>query len=115
MPMLNSVKRRLVEHLATLVNELHIGSDGTYASADDGGARTLASVTPTVRIVDDTSIIVEGSFNVNHVFSSSVQEVYLQYKDPSTGEFVPVYRTDIQPFTKNAQNEVLFSFILEVN
>ena len=115
MPMLNSIKRRLVEPLATLVNELHIGSDGTAASADDGGARTLASITPTVRIIDDTSILVEGSFTVNHVFSDSVQEVYLQYKDPSTGEFIPVYRADIQPFTKNAQNEVLFSFILELD
>ena len=29
MPILNGVKRRLTEHFATLVNELHIGSDGT--------------------------------------------------------------------------------------
>ena len=114
MPMLNAIKRRLVEHLASLVNELHIGTDGTAASADDGGARTVASVTPTVRIIDDTSILVEGSFSTSHVFSDDVQEVYLQYKDPSTGEFIPVYRADIQPFTKNAQNEVIFSFILEV-
>ena len=114
MPMLNAIKRRLVEHLASLVNELHIGTDGTAASADDGGARTIASVTPTVRINDDTSILVEGSFSTSHVFNDNVQEVYLQYKDPSTGEFIPVYRADIQPFTKDAQNEVIFSFVLEV-
>ena len=115
MPVLNSVKRRMVEHLATLVNELHLGSDGTVATEDDGGVRTLASVTPTVRIISDSSILVEGSFGVDQVFSTDVQEVYLQYKDGTTGEFIPVYRTSLPPFSKSAQNEVQFSFILEVD
>ena len=79
MPILNSIRRRLIEHFATLVNELHIGSDGT----------TFA-------------------------FNTDIQEVYLQYRDPTTGEFVPVYRADITNITKNAQNEVRFSFLLEV-
>ena len=48
MPMLNAVKRRLVEHLATLVNELHVGSDGTIATSEDGGARTMARIVPRV-------------------------------------------------------------------
>jgi hypothetical protein len=115
MPMLNAVKRRLVENLAGLVNELHIGSDGTVASSEDGGARTIARVSPTVTIIDDSSILVEGSFNTSHVYSSPIKEVYLQYKDPTTGEFVPVYRADINPLTKNAQNEVRFSFIMELD
>jgi|TARA_R110002051_G_scaffold323669_1_gene418040 hypothetical protein len=115
MPILNSVKRRLIETLAGLVNELHIGSDGTVASADDGGARTLARVSPTVTIVDDNSILVEGTFNTSHVYSSPIKEIYLQYKDPTTSEFVPVYRADIHSFTKSAQNEVRFSFILELD
>ena len=65
----NSIKRRLVEHFATLVNELHIGSDGTQASADDGGVRSLAKVTPKVVIIDDQTILVEGTFgkrNLEH-------------------------------------------------
>jgi|TARA_R110000787_G_scaffold36796_2_gene93650 hypothetical protein len=115
MPMLNSIKRRLIENLAGLVNELHIGSDGTIASSEDGGARTIARVTPTVTIIDDSSILIEGSFNTSHVYSSAIKEVYIQYKDPTTSEFVPVYRTDINPFTKNAQNEVRFSFIMELD
>jgi hypothetical protein len=114
MPMLNAVKRRLVEHLATLITELHIGSDGTVATSDDGGARTLARVTPRVQIIDDTSLLVEGVFNTSYVFTKPIQEVYIQYKDASTGEFVPVYRADINSFTKSAENEVRFSFILEV-
>jgi len=115
MPILNSIKRRLIENLAGLVNELHIGSDGTVASADDGGARTLARVSPTVTIIDDNSILIEGSFNTSHIYSSPIKEVYLQYKDPSTSEFVPVYRADINAFNKSAQNEVRFSFILELD
>ena len=114
MPMLNSIKRRLIEHLATLVNELHIGSDGTLATESDGGARSLASITPTVRILDDNSLVVEGTFDTTHIYSTQVQEVYLQYKDSITGEFIPVYRTAIPSFTKDGQHEVQFSFILEV-
>ncbi len=115
MPMLNSVKRRLVEHLATLVNELHIGSDGTEASSNDGGVRSLAVIVPRVRILDDLSLQVEGSFGTTHIYGSSVQEVYLQYKDPTTGEFVPIYRSVIEPFSKDEGSEVSFSFILEVD
>jgi len=114
MPLLNSIKRRMVEHLATLVNELHIGSDGTVATAEDGGARSLATITPTVRIIDDNSILVEGSFDSSYTFTSDVQEVYLQYKDATTGEFIPVFRTALPAFKKGTNNEVDFAFILEV-
>lgn len=115
MPVLNSVKRRLVEHLATLVNELHIGSDGTEASANDGGVRTLGQITPTVRILDDLSLQVEGKFDTTYIYSDNVQEVYLQYKDPSTGEFVPIYRAALEPLVKDAGSEINFSFIMEVD
>ena len=114
MPILNSVKRRLIEHFATLVNELHIGSDGTQASADDGGVRSLAKVTPKVVIIDDQTLLVEGTFGTTFAFNTDIQEVYLQYRDPTTGEFIPVYRTDITNITKNSRNEVRFSFLLEV-
>ena len=115
MPMLNSIKRRLVEHLATLVNELHIGSDGTEASANDGGVRSLGMITPTVTILDDLSLQVSGKFDTSHIYTSSVQEVYLQYKDPSTGEFVPIYRAALEPVSKDAGSELTFSFIMEVD
>jgi hypothetical protein len=115
MPMLNHVKRKLTEHLASLVNELHIGSDGTAATSDDGGVRTLAVIIPKVTILDDQTILVEGTFDTTHVFSSDVKEVFIQYKDSTTGEFIPVYRADISALTKNAQNEIRFSFLLEVS
>lgn len=114
MPILNAVKRRMIEHLSTLVNELHIGTDGTVATVDDGGVRSLAKVTPIVRILDDNSLLIEGSFDATHIYNTSVQEVYIQYRDSTTGEFIPVYRTAVNPFTKDAQSEVKFSFVLEV-
>mgnify|MGYP001167616009 FL=1 len=114
MPVLNHVRRRLVDHFATLVNELHIGSDGTVATSEDGGARTLDKITPRVEVLDDRTILVEGVFDTSYVYTTDIQEVYLQYKDPSTGEFVPVFRMDINPITKNAQTELRFSFLLEV-
>ena len=50
MPVLNHAKRFLVEQLAAKINQMVIGSDGTQATADDGGARTLAKIVPTVRV-----------------------------------------------------------------
>ena len=114
MPILNSIKRRMVEYLATQVNELHIGSDGTDATEDDGGARSMASIVPTVTVLDDLSIEVQGTFDASHIYSSQVQEVYLQYRDATTGEFVPIYRASIMPVTKDGKSEMAFSFILEV-
>ena len=73
MPVLNSVKRKMIEHLSTLINELHIGSDGTVATVDDGGVRSLATTTPTVRILDDNSLLVEGSFDTSHIYGSDVE------------------------------------------
>jgi len=115
MPVLNAAKRRLVEYLASLINELHIGSDGTVATDSDGGVRSLGVITPTVRILDDSSVSIEGFFDATYIFAQDVQEVYLQYRDASTGEFIPVYRVSIPPITKNGQNEIHFSFILEVD
>lgn len=114
MPILNSVKRKMIEHLSTLINELHIGSDGTIATVDDGGVRSLATTTPTLRILDDSTLLVEGSFDSSHIYEANIEEVYLQYRDSTTGEFIPVYRTAIPSFTKGSNNEVQFSFILEV-
>jgi len=116
MPVLNHARRFLVDQLAGKINQMVIGSDGTQASADDGGARALARVTPTVRVIDDQTILVEGRFDTTHSFdATTVQEVLLQHHDASTSEFIPIYRTDIRPITKNAQNELRITLLVEVN
>ena len=115
MPVLNSIKRRLIEHLAPLVTELHVGSDGPQASETDGGVRSLGFVTPTVKIIDDSTLEVKGTFDASYAYATDIEEVYLQYKDSSTNEFVPIYRAAIDPLTKNSQNEISFTFLLEVD
>tara|TARA_B100000131_G_C17877865_1_gene517007 strand:+ start:93 stop:380 length:288 start_codon:yes stop_codon:yes gene_type:complete len=93
-----------------------IGSDGTTATADDGGARTLARVVPTVRVLGDQTILVEGTFGTTYSFDASdVQEVMVQHRNASTNEFIPIYRTDFRPITKTTQNEIRISLIIEVN
>jgi hypothetical protein len=116
MPVLNHAKRFLVEQLAAKINQMVIGSDGTQATADDGGARTLAKIVPTVRVLDDQTILVEGRFGPEHAFDKAqVQEVLLQHKDPTSNSFIPIYRTDIRAITKSAQNEMRITLIVEVN
>lgn len=116
MPILNHTRRFLVEQLADKINQMVIGSDGTQATADDGGARTLAKITPTVRIIDDQTILVEGRFGTTYSFDAAdVQEVMLQYKDATTGQFLPIYRTDIRGITKSTQNEIRITLLIEVN
>ena len=116
MPVLNHAKRFLVEQLAGKINQMVIGSDGTQATADDGGARTLAKITPTVRVLDDQTILVEGRFGTDHAFTTStVQEVLLQHYDSATSSFIPIYRTDIRSITKTNQNEMRITLIIEVN
>ena len=66
MPILNHARRFLTEQLAAKINEMAIGSDGTTATADDGGARTLARVTPTVRVLDDQTILVEVTIGTTY-------------------------------------------------
>jgi len=116
MPVLNHARRFLTEQLAAKINEMVIGSDGTQASADDGGARTLAKITPLVRVIDDQTILVEGRFGTTYNFNASdVQEIVLQYRDASDGSFIPIYRTDIRSITKNTQNEIRITLLIEVN
>lgn len=116
MPVLNHARRFLVEQLAAKINQMVIGSDGTQATTDDGGARTLAKITPNVRVLDDQTILVEGRFGTQYSFDSAdIQEVFLQHRDTTTGEFIPIYRTDIRAITKNAQNELRITLLIEVN
>jgi hypothetical protein len=116
MPVLNHARRFLTEQLASKINQMVIGSDGTQATADDGGARTLAKIVPTVRVIDDQTILVEGRFGTTYNFpAADVQEIVLQYKDPATNEFIPIYRTDVRAITKSAQNEIRITLLIEVN
>ena len=61
MPVSDHIKRVLLDTLVSNINEMVIGFDGTPATSSDGATgRPALTINPTVRIVDDNTILVEG-------------------------------------------------------
>lgn len=117
MPILSEGKRFLTETLAGRINEMVFGLDGSVATEEDGGAgRPAIVVTPTVRVIDDTTISVEGSLGTSTNLALNIKEVALQYRNPSdTTEVIPLYRYAFKPFSKTSRNEIKFSVLIEVD
>jgi len=114
MPVSTHVKRYLLDTLSTSINELIIGFDGTYATSDDGAAgRPAITLTPTVTILDDTSLLVEANLGTQHSFGSPLKEVYLQFKQ-TDGTFIPIGRYTIRSLVKSSENEIHIQFLVEV-
>lgn len=114
MPISNHAKRLLLDTLATSINELIIGFDGTFATPDDGAAgRPAITLTPTVTVLDDTSLLVEANLGTQHTFNSPLKEVTLQFKQ-TDGTFTPIGRYTIRSLTKNSENEMHIQFLVEV-
>jgi hypothetical protein len=105
----------LLDTLASNINELVLGLDGTYATEDDGAAgRPVVTVTPTVTVIDDTSLLVEATLGTQYAFSQSLREIYVQYRDDATGTFTPIGRYTIRPLDKTNQNEIHIQILMEV-
>ena len=112
MPILSEGKRFLTETLANRINELVFGLDGSIATEGAGGAGRP----PIVRVIDDTTISVEGSLGITTELALNIKEVALQYRNPNdTTEVIPLYRYSFQPFSKTSRNEIRFSILIEVN
>ncbi len=112
-PVSDYIKRLLLDTLASNINEVILGFDGTPATSDDGSAgRPAITLTPTVTIVDDTSLLVEATLPYTESFTDKIREVYIQFRD--TTEFTPVARYTINPVTKNNSNELLIQIAIEV-
>jgi len=113
MPVSDYIKRLLLETLASNINEVILGFDGTPATSDDGSAgRPAIVLTPSVTIVDETSLLVEATLPYTESFTDKIREVYIQFRD--TTEFTPVARYTINPVTKNNSNELLIQIAIEV-
>ena len=107
------LKRLLVETIADNINEMIIGYDSPPATASDGAAgRPAVTITPTVRIMDNSTILIEGSLPVSEAFNETLKEVYVQFKT-STG-FTPISRHVFRPIKKTSTNEVIFQLVVEV-
>lgn len=112
-PVSDYIKRLLLDTLASNINEVILGFDGTPATSDDGSAgRPAIVLTPSVTIVDETSLLVEATLPYTESFTDKIREVYIQFRD--TTEFTPVARYTINPVTKNNSNELVIQIAIEV-
>ena len=114
MPASDRLKRLLLDTIANNVNEMTLGFDGTPATSSDGSAgRPAVTIKPTVTILDDTSLLIEGNLGTDHHFADSITEVYIQFKN-SDSEFTPIARHVIKPVLKTVGNEMRVQVLMEV-
>ena len=112
MPISDFMRRLLLDTLASNINEVILGFDGTPATTDDGSAgRPAVTLTPTITVVDDTSLLVEAELPYDTTFADQIKEVYIQFRD--TNEFTPVARYTISPITKSSANELKIQIAIE--
>tara|TARA_R110000751_G_scaffold307884_1_gene433599 strand:+ start:2084 stop:2428 length:345 start_codon:yes stop_codon:yes gene_type:complete len=113
MPVSNHIRRLLIETVANNINELTLGFDGTPATSDDGAAgRPAVTLTPTVTIIDDSSLLIEAELPYDVTFADNLREVYIQMR--GTTDFTPVSRFTIKPINKHNQIEMKIQVIIEV-
>ena len=112
MPILDSLKSALTDHLSTLVTRMTLGSSGGDASSRDGGAGTpQITVTPQVTKIDDRTIAVTASFDTQQTSSHAIKEVALH---GDTVLDTPAYRATFLPINKNSTNEIRVDILMEV-
>jgi len=113
MPANDHLKRLMIETIASNINEMVVGFDSTPATSSDGSAgRPAITLTPTIRIMDNSTLLVEGSLTVADEFDESLKEVYVQLRGAS--DFTPITRHVFRPIKKTVNNEVVFQLMLEV-
>jgi hypothetical protein len=114
MPVLTRMKRLLIDTLAAKTFEMVLGFDGSHATVDDGGAgRPAVTITPTVSVIDDTAMLLQGALGAQYSYVEDLREVYVQIKE-TDGTFTPVGRYTIRPFTKLTSNEINIQVLIEV-
>ncbi len=113
MPVNTHLKRLMIETIADNINEITLGFDGTPATANDGSAgRPALTLTPTIKILDNSNLLIEADIPTSYSFDESLKEVYLQIR--GTDSFTPVTRHVFRPLLKTSNNEMKIQMILEV-
>ena len=114
MPISDHIKRTLLDTLVSNINEMVIGFDGTPSTSSDGAAgRPAITVNPTVRVVDVSTILVEGFIPATESFDDTLKEVYVQFRGTGTA-FTRVARHTISPLSKTTKNEIRIQLLIEV-
>ena len=116
MPLLNEGTRFLIDTLKSRINEVVFGFDGTLATQEDGGIGNPAVVvTPTVRVIDDNTLIVEAKLALDTTFTRPLREVVIRYKNPdNSADTTDFMRYTYNAVRKTSNNELQFSAIIEV-
>tara|TARA_R110002020_G_scaffold243165_1_gene456650 strand:- start:3289 stop:3633 length:345 start_codon:yes stop_codon:yes gene_type:complete len=113
MPVSDRMRRVLLDTIASNINELTIGFDGTPSTNSDGSAgKPALTINPTVKIIDNTTLLVEGVIPSSYEFTESIKEVYIQYR--GTSSFTPVARHTVKPIIKTTRNELRIQVLIEV-
>ena len=113
MPANDHLKRLMAETVASNINEMVIGFDGTPATSSDGSAgRPAVTLTPTVTIVDNSTLLVEASLTTANTFDETLKEVYVQLR--GTSGFTPITRHVFRPITKSSSNEIKIQLVIEI-
>jgi hypothetical protein len=103
----------MIETIADNINEMVIGFDSTPATSSDGSAgRPAITITPTIRIMDNSTLLVEGSLTTANTFDETLKEVFVQLR--GTSGFTPITRHVFNPIKKTSTNEVVIQLIIEV-
>ncbi len=70
------------------------------------------TLTPTITIMDDATLLVEAIVPQTEAFNEAIKEVYLQLRN--TNDFTPVGRFTVKPISKTTSNEVKIEITIEV-
>lgn len=113
MPSSDHLKRLMIETIADNINELVIGFDGTPATSSDGAAgRPALTITPTVKILDNATLLVEGTITSAVSYDETLKEVFVQLR--GSNGFTPITRHVFRPILKTTNNEIKLQLIIEV-
>jgi len=113
MPASDHLKRLMIETIASSINEMVIGYDGTPATSSDGAAgRPALTITPSIKILDNATLLVEGTLTTADSFDETLKEVYVQLR--GTNGFTPITRHVFRPILKSSSNEINIQLIVEV-
>tara|TARA_R100000988_G_scaffold32757_1_gene16560 strand:+ start:166 stop:510 length:345 start_codon:yes stop_codon:yes gene_type:complete len=113
MPSSDHLKRLMIETIADNINEMVIGFDGTPATSSDGAAgRPALTITPTVKILDNATLLVEGTITSAVSYDETLKEVFVQLR--GSNGFTPITRHVFRPILKTTNNEIKLQLIIEV-
>ena len=116
MPLLNEGTRYLIDTLKNRINEVVFGFDGTIATQQDGGiGKPAVVVTPSTRIIDDNTLVVEAKLALDTTFTLPLREVVIRYKNPADStDTTDFMRYTYNAIEKNSNNEIEFYAAIEV-